>query len=151
MSATSRLAVLAGGGMLFACLAAPAAAPAGRDNAALTYWQAFHFMPRLTKADHKILGDWKTVRLADARGLVGDDSTSLRLLHRAAGKSSSPSSPLQPQLSPLFPTNTLSSSSLAPLPLNLIPNTQPLQQHLSICTFSLTVAVYCLVTKSMYR
>src|SRR5947208_17074547 len=66
------------------CLLAPALAGAAEPNAALAYWKAFHFMPRLNQNEIKVISEWKTAKLEDLRPLVGEAPAWHLYLHRAA-------------------------------------------------------------------
>ena len=66
------------------CLLAPALAGAAEPNAALSYWKAFHFMPRMNQNEIKVVSEWKTAKLEDLPPFVEGTPAWLTFLHRGA-------------------------------------------------------------------
>lgn len=66
------------------CLLAPALAGAAEPNAALSYWKAFHFIPRMNQNEIKVVSEWRTAKLEDLRPLVEGTPWWLTFLHRGA-------------------------------------------------------------------
>jgi hypothetical protein len=58
-------------GAAVAILCAPAAS-AAEPNAALAYWKAFHFMPKLDRGEIQTLVEWKTAEVKDLKKIVGE-------------------------------------------------------------------------------
>src|SRR5262245_48472193 len=71
------------------CASAPGLAQDGAVNAALPYWQAFGFLPKMEIKQIEIIADVENVKLdEDARELIRSAETSLKYYHRGGRQKS---------------------------------------------------------------